>query len=153
MLLIAGGVRRPDDQLVLAKLQRQIAEQGLQARVRITGYLEENELSPNLNACDVLIYPNTHTDFSYSVYLGLAYQTAPVVLSDIESHRELTTEGVVAFFSSNKSEALAQTIRNVVENPTWRTDLMEKAQTFVQQNTWASVARRTRDIYQHILQP
>ncbi len=44
MLLVAGGVRRDGDQVVLDDLQRDIAAAGLGERVRVTGFLEDADV-------------------------------------------------------------------------------------------------------------
>ena len=108
VLLVAGGVRRAGDQVALDELQRDIAAAGLGERVRITGFLDDEDVPAHIAACDLLLYPATHADSSYSLVTGLAYGCAPVVASDVYGHREVAERNAgVALFTSGDAGALA----------------------------------------------
>ncbi len=152
VLLIAGGVRRPADEPVRAALLRQIEALGLGKRVRLTGYLPEAEVAAHLTACDLLVYPYTRVDTSYSLSAGLAHHTAPLLLSDVAAHREVAEQSrAAALFRSGDSTALAHEIRALSQDPARRADLLANAERYARANDWASTARRTREVYTQVL--
>lgn len=151
-LLIAGGVRRPADEPLRAALERQIDARGLRSRVRVTGYLPESEVPAHLHACDLLIYPYTRVDTSYSLSAGLAYLAAPVLVSDVAAHREFAEHSqAVALFPSGEAAALAHAIRALAHNPARRAELLAKAAHYARSQDWPAVARQTRAVYAQVL--
>ena len=148
VLLIAGGVRRTGDQHVLDALQRDIAAAKLGERVRITGYLDEAAVPAHLAACDLLLYPATHADSSYSLITGLAYAAAPLLASDVYGHREVAERKAgIALFANGDSDSLARTAAELLADPTRRAALLAQAATYAQAYSWEAVAAMTRKIY------
>ncbi len=148
VLLVAGGVRRAGDQAALDDLQRDIAAAGLGDRVRVTGFLAEGDVPSHIAACDLLLYPATHADSSYSLVTGLAYGCAPLVASDVYGHREVAERGGgIALFPSGDAEALARCVRALLESAERRRILLAEAAAYAAANTWAGVALQTRQVY------
>lgn len=148
VLLVAGGVRRAGDQGTLDELQHDIAAAGLGGRVRITGFLEEDDVPAHLAACDLLLYPATHADSSYSLVTGLAYGCAPVVASDVYGHREVAERGAgITLFAGGSAGALAAAVTELLSSPTQRAALLAAAAAYAQATTWEAVAAQTRQVY------
>ncbi len=148
VLLVAGGVRRDSDQVVLDDLQRDIAAAGLGGRVRVTGFLEDADVPAHIGACDLLIYPATHADSSYSLVTGLAYGSAPIVASDVYGHREVAERGAgITLFRSEDAGALAETVRRILATPEQRRALLAEARAYAAATTWTAVAAQTRQVY------
>jgi glycosyltransferase involved in cell wall biosynthesis len=152
VLLIAGGIRRPADEPFRAALLRQIERLGLEGRVRMTGFLPEAEVAPHLSACDLLIYPYTRVDTSYSLSAGLAQPTAPLLLSDVAAHREIVERSAAAaLFRSGDSAALAHEISALSQDPARRMELLRNAARYARANDWGTIARRTSEVYTQVL--
>ena len=153
VLLIAGGARRKSDHATLDALRQRIIDLNLQPRVRITGYLEAEAVSAHLNACNLLVYPYTRVDYSYSVIVGLAHQTAPVILSDVSGHRELAEQcqGVLLFQNGDATD-LARQIQSVMGDANYRASLLQHITSFVRANAWSRVAEKTREVYAQVLE-
>jgi glycosyltransferase involved in cell wall biosynthesis len=148
VLLIGGGLRREADRPALDALNRRIDELHLQSRVAVTGYLQDADIPRHIDACDVLVYPATHVDSSYSVVEGLAYQHAPVIVSDVYGHRELAERHAgVEMFQSGNATALVQAIQRVTSQADLRARLMHEAQQYGRDFSWASIAQQTREVY------
>lgn len=148
VLLIGGGLRREADHTALDALNRRIEERHLQSRVSVTGYLQEADIPRHIDACDVLVYPATHVDSSYSVVEGLAYHSAPVIVSDVYGHRELAERHAgVEMFESGKALALAQAIQKVTTQAELRNRLMREAQQYSHDFAWPAIAQQTREVY------
>lgn len=153
VLLVAGGVRRDSDKVVLDELQRDIAAAGLGARVRVTGFLEDVDVPAHIAACDLLVYPATHADSSYSLVTGLAYDSAPIVASDVYGHREVAERGAgITLFRSEDAGALAETVRRLLDAPEQRDRIMVEAHAYAAATTWTAVAAQTKQIYLHAQQ-
>ena len=148
VLLIGGGLRREADRPTLDALNRQIEELHLQSRVSVTGYLEEADIPRHIDACDVLVYPATHVDSSYSVVEGLAYHNAPIIVSDVYGHRELAERHAgVEMFRSGDALALAQAIQKVTSQAELRNRLLREAQQYGHNFAWPAIAQQTREVY------
>ena len=148
VLLIGGGLRREADRSTLDALNRQIEELHLQSRVSVTGYLEEADIPRYIDACDVLVYPATHVDSSYSVVEGLAYHNAPIIVSDVYGHRELAERHAgVEMFQSGNALVLAQAIQKVTSQAELRNKLIREAQQYGHNFSWPAIAQQTREVY------
>ncbi len=147
-LLVAGGVRRPRDRHVLAELQRAAGAAGLGERLRVTGYLEEEAVPAHMDACDLLLYPATHADSSYSLVTGLAYGCAPLVASDVYGHREVAErQAGITLFASGDAAALAQTVQELLAAPARQAALLAEAAAYARACGWPAVAAQTRQVY------
>jgi glycosyltransferase involved in cell wall biosynthesis len=148
VLLVVGGVRRAGDQVALNDLQRDIAAAGLSDRVRITGFVDDGEVPAHIAACDLLLYPATHADSSYSLVTGLAYGSAPIVASDVYGHHEMAERKAgIALFASGNAAALAQVVRELLQSPDRRASLVAEAAAYAAAYTWMAVAAQTRQVY------
>ena len=148
VLLVAGGVRRAGDQVALDELQRDIAAAGFCERVRITGFVEDEDVPAHIAACDLLLYPATHADSSYSLVTGLAYGSAPVVASDVYGHREVAERNAgIALFASGDAGALAREVEALLAAPARRAALLEEASAYAHAYAWPAVAAQTRQVY------
>lgn len=148
VLLIAGGVRRAQDRAVLEALKRQIAALGVQGRVRITSYLEEDQLPAHIDVCDLLLYPATHADSSYSLITGLSYQHAAIVASDVFGHREVAELGAgIELFASGNAQDLARKATELLDSPQRRAGLIAASVEYARRYGWPAIAARTRAVY------
>lgn len=148
VLLIAGGARLPSQQAFVDGLMRDAVAMGLGTRVRVTGYLSEDEVARHIAASDTLIFPNTHADFSYSVVTALAHQSAPVIASDLYSHREIAARCTgLALFPSGDAAALARQIERVTREAGVREAMLAGQADYARAFGWDEIARRTREVY------
>jgi glycosyltransferase involved in cell wall biosynthesis len=148
VLLIAGGVRRAGDQVALDELQRDIAAAGLGERVRVTGYLEESAVPAHIDACDLLLYPATHADSSYSLVTGLAYAAAPIIASDVYGHREVAErQAGIVLFASGESSSLASVTAALLASPERRAALLAEEGAYAHAHSWPQIAEQTRKVY------
>ena len=148
VLLIAGGPRIEAHRTYQNEIEAQISAMGIGNRVRITGFLPTAEVARHIDACDVLVYPYTHADFSYSVATGLAYNHAPVVASDVYVHREIATycPGLTLFRSGDPA-ALVTALRQAAMNNQVRNQAFNGMARYIREYTWAAMAEKTRDVY------
>ena len=154
VLLIGGGVRLTEHQRFIDDLKVLITRLGLEARVRITGFLDDKDVASHVAACDALAYPYTHADFSQSVADALASAHCPVVASDIASHREIAGYcPALRLFPSGSAAKLAEALSSALGDDGFpaseRTAMLEYARNY----SWESIARRTREVYARLANP
>jgi phosphatidylinositol alpha-mannosyltransferase len=116
--------------------------------VRITGFLADAQVPAHLGACDLLLYPATHADSSYSLVTGLAYGCSPVVASDVFGHREVAERGAgIALFPSGDAAALSALVQELLASPSRRTALLQEAAAYAAGHNWSAIAAETRQVY------
>ncbi len=151
VLVFAGGQHPQDHTDYVPMLRRYIAAHGLEARVRITGYLDEAQIPVVMAATDVAITPFTQTSGSGSLANLFAYGRA-VVASDIAPHQVIAREqpGCLDLFHGPDAHEFAARINAVLDNPTRRQMLQQAALAYAQNHSYLEMARQTAEIYEGI---
>ncbi len=116
-VLWLAGDAVPAFQSYRDQLASKIETLGLQDRIRITGYLSEEELRHVLSATDVAICPFRNVSASGSLATLIAFNI-PIVCSDLPLFREYNDmeSNALQIISNWESESLAQTITNTLNN-------------------------------------
>ncbi|MGH7222193.1 MAG: glycosyltransferase family 4 protein [Gemmataceae bacterium] len=126
MLWIIGAGPQRDE------LTAQIAERGLQERVRMLG-LQVN-VQPFLQAADVFVCPSRWAEAAGLVNLESQACEIPVVASRIGGIPEYVVEGRTGlFFEPGDSETLARQVRRLIDEPELRREMAAEARTWVLQ--------------------
>ncbi len=131
---------------------------GLAARsagpsVRLTGYLDPQDLADLLAASDVVLLPYLAGTSSYALSVVLA-QGRPVLASDLEYFQEVAREQAsVALFRAGDAEDLARQLRDLLADPGRRQALSLAARGWTQAHAWDKVAAQVRSIYAEALEP
>lgn len=116
--------------------------------VRFLGARPYRELKDNMAAADVLILPNTgrnRTSARHTSPLKLfAYMTSgrPIVASDLLSVREALPENAAYYVVPDSAEALANGIRDALENPDESRAKADRAEAAVRAHSWDARAER-----------
>ena len=151
VLLFAGGQHPHDHTDYTASLRARILRENLQARVLITGYLEETEIPTLMAATDVAIAPFLQSSGSGSLANLFAYGRA-VVASDIAAHQEIATampEGL-ELFRAGDADGLAARITAVLNDATLRLNLQTTVLAYAERHSYLNMARQTTAIYRAI---
>jgi len=121
--------------------------------VRLTGYLDPQDLADLLAASDVVLLPYLAGTSSYALSVVLA-QGRPVLASNLEYFRETTVEhDCVALFRAGDADDLAAQLRTLLADPGRRQALSRAAQSWAQAHAWERVASQVREIYSEALGP
>ncbi len=152
VLLFAGGQHPDDSSTYAAELQDSIERKGLGNRVKITGYLPEQDLPVVMAATDVAIAPYFQTSGSGSIANLLAYGL-PVIASDIDPHRQITEElpSSLFLFETGSSQKLAQSIDALLGDSAAREQLHQAALAYAQRHSYGSMAHDLVHIYRRAL--
>jgi glycosyltransferase involved in cell wall biosynthesis len=149
-LLIVGGTRVPTEAPYLGHLAERISLSGLDARVRITGFLPEPQLAAVLRRATLAAVPHLEATGSYSVTLPLAAGRA-VVASDLPCFREIAAEdGGVTLVPPGDPVPLAHAIAGLLDDLPKRESLEQAARRYAGERTWSAVAARTVALYKEL---
>jgi len=123
-------------------LRLKVDELGLRDEVVFTGFVERNKISELMAAADVLILPNSAQEDISRLYTSplkmFEYMAAgrPIVASDLPSIREVLSEETVILVEPDNAEALAEGIREVLEDEELAERMAARAREEVKKYTW-----------------
>jgi glycosyltransferase involved in cell wall biosynthesis len=122
---------------------------GLASSVVFTGFVPDEDLLHLYATCDAFAYPSLYEGFGLPVVEAMA-AGAPVLTSDNSSLREVA--GDAALLCNPLSvEDIAGKLRQLIENRSLRSELVERGRTRAQRFTWQETARQTLDAYRGAL--
>lgn len=110
-LVLAGGVRRKEDEAYFQSCAQLIRELGLSEKIEITGYVPTERLEAIYADSKLILAPFRASMGSASITTGFAYG-ASVLASDLIFNLELDSRvaGCLTFFKSESSEDLAHQV-------------------------------------------
>jgi glycosyltransferase involved in cell wall biosynthesis len=151
-LIFAGG-RHPDDRTNYVQLiEKEITARGLNDRVRITGYLNREEIYKWMAATDLILAPFLHTSGSGS--LAMAFSCAkPILASDIPPNMEYLedTPDCIRVYPAAHSEKMADIIKTLAGDPSQRETLTSAAGEYARKHSYSSMAEETIALYRTLL--
>jgi glycosyltransferase involved in cell wall biosynthesis len=146
-LVIAGGARTPDMEPYAGQVQARIRAAGLQERVRVTGFLPDEEVAEAMAASDLILAPHTQATGSYSVTFPLTYGKA-IMASDMDCFREIQArvDCLQIFKAGDLSDYRAKLLA-LLDDPIRRERLSANACRYAQRFSWPRVAALTQKVY------
>ncbi|MFN3420112.1 MAG: glycosyltransferase family 4 protein, partial [Armatimonadota bacterium] len=151
LLVFAGGPHPLDKTGYYAKLIKRISEHPNRNRIRVTGYLPDEEIDLWLAASDVIAAPFRYLSGSASLMRVLAHGK-PIVVSDLPPLRELAElSGALILVPAGDFEAFAKAIKGL-KNPEERVRYELSAREFASNQTVNKVAEAHCKLYEDILQ-
>ncbi|MEW6516235.1 MAG: glycosyltransferase [candidate division FCPU426 bacterium] len=149
-LMIAGRPFSEADQPYAQSVAR--AAQTAGGSVRLTGYLEPQDLADLLAASDLVLLPYLGGTSSYALSVVLA-QGRPVLASDLEYFRETAAEHAsVAMFKAGDADDLAVNLQRLLAGDQQRQELSRAAQAWATAHAWDRIASQVRAIYAEVLE-
>lgn len=147
VFVIAGGPRRPVEQMYLDDVQEHIDKLGVGDRVVVTGYLSDAEVAAAMQATDLALVPHTQATNSYSVTLPVSHGR-PTLASDLACFREMAERGgCLALFASGDKHDFRRKLLGLLDDPGRRDELAANAARYAERFTWSHIAAATRDVY------
>lgn len=126
-----------------------IERAGLKERLRLTGYLTEEDLSALYSSCSLFIYPSLYEGFGLPPLEAMACG-APVITSRTPSIMEVVGQAARLFEPTDKS-ALAQSIIELLEKKGERERLSLAGRERARGFSWERTARETLEIYRQVV--
>jgi len=143
MLLVAGGEHAADRSGSLAWLKARVAEAGLGRRVRITGYLADEDLLQAVAASDLILAPFREVSGSGSLALAMA-RGMPVLAADLPALADITC---LERFPAGDAPALAAAVERLLASPERLNEMRAATVRYAEANSYATVAERTLALY------
>lgn len=147
-LILAGGVRRPEDQPYLDYCRSLIAGAQL-ANIEITGFVPPSQIDGIYARAALVIAPFRETSGSGSIVNALS-RGMPILASDLSLNLELTERvaGCLTFFKSEDAGSCAIELNQLLEDLPRRSRLAEGALRYANKHSLEKVAEAHRLFYE-----
>jgi glycosyltransferase involved in cell wall biosynthesis len=126
-----------------------VAQLGLQEQVTFTGYVPDEDLPALYNAAELFVFPSLYEGFGLPVLEAMACG-APVVTSNTSSLPEVAGDAAI-LVDPYDVNAIAQAMRQVLEDPALAEALRQKGLERAKLFTWEKTARQTIAVYEKVL--
>lgn len=130
------------------ELQKRSVELGLANRVRFRGYVPHEELPSLYRMAQVLVQPSFFEGMSNSVLEAMACGL-PIVATG-EGGREELFRGNALTAPYGESEALANVLADLLENPETMAQMGRQSALIANELSWQAVAEGYFDLYRHM---
>lgn len=140
VLVLAGGCRGPSDEAAFEALTKLAMQLGIGCRVRITGYLDDTELTSLLSITTIAVAPFRSVTGSGSIghFIGAGN---PIVASDLHPIQRLVAEGAgIATTPADDAEALTAQLETLLANSGERAALAARNRLFSQAHGFDELA-------------
>lgn len=114
-------------------------------QLRVLGYLERNELAVVTAGALAMVYPSLYEGFGLPPLEAMGCGVAPIT-SNVSSLPEVVGEAGIQV-NPHDTEALANAMLSLAEDPALRTSLSAKARAAASQFTWQKCAAQTAAAY------
>ena len=139
----AGGDRQDE-------LRRLTQKLGLEGSVRFNGGVALDEMAQVIANADLGVVPKRADSFGNEAYstkiMEFMSQGVPVVVSRTKIDTFYFEEGVVHFFPSGDSQAMAEAMLDVINNQELRQSLVARGYEYVERNSWGRKKKEYLDL-------
>jgi glycosyltransferase involved in cell wall biosynthesis len=134
-------------------IEDHVKKLNLERSVTLCGYLEGQVLRSFYRVSDVHVCPSHYEPFGLVALEAMAAGT-PVVVSDTGGLKDIVSSGKVGRrFPSRDANALAETLFELVNNPTLRNRVGQAGNKHVREKFgWPGLARKAVALYEHALE-
>lgn len=122
-------------------IRRAIVEEGLEADVRLPGYVNDHDLSPLLSHALCYAFPSRAEGFGIGILEAMNHHV-PVVASAIPSSKEVAGDAAI-LVSENDVQAFARVLESLVHNTQLRSQYIALGSERVKQFSWDLCAQKT----------
>ncbi len=119
-----------------------------QQDIKVLGYVERNALITLYSSTEAFVYPSLFEGFGLPLVEAMACG-APIVSSNAACLPEIVGQAG-QFFSPTSSEDLVQQLSLVLNNPTLKTDMRQRALQQASQFSWEKTARETIETLERV---
>jgi glycosyltransferase involved in cell wall biosynthesis len=142
-LVLAGGAGWLTDDF-----DRRVRASDFQKRIRLTGYLRDEELRALYSSCRVFVYPSRYEGFGLPPLEAMACG-APVVARRSAPHEETLKDNARLVEPLDES-ALAKAIVDLLEDERARKSLAQAGLSHVTNFSWRQTAEMTWEVYEAV---
>lgn len=151
VLILAGGSRRKEDQKYLAYCEELARKLAVSDRVKITGFLAEDQIDEFYSRATVVLAPFRDTSGSGSIPQGLA-RGAPLLASDLPLNREIAERepGALDVFRAQDPEDCADRLDYLIRDHKKRAGLSAAAHRYAARFSIAQTAQAHQRFYESL---
>lgn len=131
------------------QLEALIAEEKLEDDVILTGFVESEWLPALYAHADLFVYPSIYEGFGLQALEAMAYHI-PVAISNVAALPEIAGDAAIQF-DPKSIESMADAIYQALTDQGLRASLIEKGKQRLKHFSWQEMARKTVEIYQHVI--
>ncbi|HEV2208402.1 MAG TPA: glycosyltransferase family 1 protein [Verrucomicrobiae bacterium] len=132
-----------------ANIQRLVRDLGIESRVRMPGFVPEEDLPALYSLCSAFVFPSKYEGFGMPLLEAMACG-APVLSARSSCLPEVGGDGA-AYFRTEDEEGLAGLLERTLRDEDFRQDLVRRGRERAGQFSWHDAARRTLSVYQRVL--
>ena len=126
-----------------------IKQSAIGDRLRLTGYLDDEDLRGLYSSCRVFVYPSIYEGFGLPPLEAMACG-APVIAGNIATFQE-TLGGAAQLVEPHDVEALATSIIEILDNEDRRRTLSRRGLEQAAKFSWERTAELTLEVYREVL--
>lgn len=134
-LVLAGGAGWKNE-AIMQKINNYKSD-GL--NIILTGYVSDQEKSMLYSNALMFILPSHYEGFGMPILEAMQYHT-PVAASDIEIFHEVA-ESAVEYFDKDDPVDIANSISNIIDNPTLRSDMILNGNELLKKYNWKDISQ------------
>ncbi len=131
-------------------VQAIVAKLGLQERVRVLGFVSDQQLATLYAHALFLAMPSLYEGFGLPL-LEAASRGVPVLTSDISSMPEVAGDAGV-LVSPLDVDSIVKGLAQILDDPKFRSDLARRAVASAQRFSWDRSARRTMEVFEEAIE-
>lgn len=128
-----------------------IREKGLEDRICLTGYLDDEDLCSLYSSCAAFVYPSLYEGFGLPPLEAMACG-APVITSHVPALIE-TVGSAARLINPNDVDDLAQAMAEMLSDEKMREHYVEAGTNQVKKFSWERTALKTLEVYRELLLP
>lgn len=151
ILLIVGNPQKEKDYVAYNEIVNKTKELGLDNRVKMLGYVKDEEMPVIFNAADVSItlHSQGSGDFlSSTMAMQLSY-LIPSLSTNINSFENIKrNEGCIETFEENNVEDLVKKLSELLYNEDKIKELKEKSKEYCEKYNWHNIGKKLIEIYE-----
>src|SRR2546429_9502287 len=126
-----------------------IKHSGIGDRLRLTGYLDDEELRALYSTCRIFVYPSLYEGFGLPPLEAMACG-APVIAGRVAALQEVLGSAARLVDPLNV-EVLARSMVELIENDEERRRLASNGPKHAAKFSWEETARRTLQVYRDVV--
>jgi glycosyltransferase involved in cell wall biosynthesis len=152
VLVFAGEARSRDDKEYYPHLIKYVENRGLSGRVRVTGFVSDEEQPNMFSAIDLFVVPySENASISYALNLCLAY-SRPTIAADVAMSKRINEKyGCLKLFKAGDVDDLRAKILSLSRDEARRKELSAGCERFRKERNWDTAAAETLNAYEHCL--
>lgn len=146
-LVIAG---KTQDKKEADRIAKKVSALKLDNRVRITGYVSDEELDSLYRNCMAVLFPSIYEGFGYPIVEAFSYK-APVITSNTSCMPEIASDAAL-YCDPFEPQSIADAINKIDSDPQLRASLIKKGTNRLAELNKVPIANQTYEIYKSVIE-